>query len=113
MRVAADFRDGLAWVVPQEQQLPDNSLQMGLRELYNLKVKSKIPTSFGILVDEQGQTRTSIPVPQAMFPVMARALAENGGKLTAEAEKKLLLTHTRAVRIYKMSATIGNEEWDY
>lgn len=113
MRVATDFHNGLAWVVPQKLQLPDNSIQTALCELYDIKVKSKIPTSFGFLVNEEGRIQTHIPVPQGMFPIMAKALADNGGNLTEEIEKRLLLTHTRSARKYDMSVTINKEDWDY
>lgn len=114
MRVAADFHDGLAWAVPQGQQLQGSvSIIKSLCELYGIKVKSQVPVSFGILVDEEGRQRTHIPVPQEMFPMMARELAGNGGSLTPAAEKRLLLTHTRAVRVYKLSESIPEEDWDY
>lgn len=113
MRVVTDFHNGLAWVVPQNLQLPDNSIQTALCELYDIKVKSKIPTSFGFLVNDEGRIQTHIPVPQGMFPIMAKALADNGGNLTEEIEKRLLLTHTRSARKYDMSVTINKEDWDY
>lgn len=113
MKVATNFKDGLAWVVPQDQEIEESTIYSGLKELYNIKATSKIPTSFGILVDTKGNKISSIPVPQAMFQLMSDAILKNGGHLTYSQEKKLLLTHTRAVRIYALSSTIENEEWDY
>lgn len=113
MKLATNFRNGLAWVVPQDQKIEESTIYSGLKELYNIKVTSKIPTSFGILVDTKGNRISHIPVPQAMFPIMSEAVAENGGQLTYSQEKRLLLTHTRTVRIYALSSTIENGEWDY
>lgn len=113
MKVATNFKNGLAWVVPQNQEIEKNTIYSGLKELYNIKVTSKIPTSFGILVDTKGNNMNNIPVPQAMFKTMSDAITENGEHLTYNAEKRMLLTHTRAVRIYALSSTIESEEWDY
>lgn len=113
VRVATNFKDGLAWVVPQNQKLEKSTVNSGLRTLYNIKVASRIPLSFGILVDTKGNRRTSIPVPQAMFPVLSQAIADNGGELSKVQEHRLLLTHTRAVRIYPISNKIASGEWDY
>lgn len=113
MKVATNFNEGLAWVVPQNQKIEKSTIYSGLKELYNIKATSKIPTSFGILVDTKGNRISNIPVPQAMFQIIADAVEENGGHLTYSQEKRLLLTHTRAVRVYALSSTIENGEWDY
>lgn len=113
MKAVSNFKDGMAWVVPQEQKIEENSIFSGLKDLYDIKAASKIPTSFGILVDAEGNRLSSIPVPQAMFRMMTEAVAANGGKLSYGNEKRLLLTHTRAVRIYSLSGTIESGEWDY
>lgn len=113
MRVATNFQNGLAWVVPQALEIEENAIFSGLKELYNIKIASKIPTSFGILVDTNGNRMSHIPVPQAMFPIISNAIMKNGGHLTYSNERRILLSHTRSVRVYDLSSTIENEGWDY
>lgn len=113
MKLATNFNDGLAWVVPQNQKIVENSIYSGLKDLYNIKAISKIPTSFGVLVDTNGNKKSHIPVPQAMFPIISEEVKRNKGNMTINQEKRLLLSHTRAVRVYALSSKIDNEEWDY
>lgn len=113
MKVVTNFKKGLAWVIPQNQKIEESTINSGLKELYNIKANSRVSTSFGILVDTKGSRVTKIPVPQAMFRIISDAVVGNGGQLMPGQEKRLLLTHTRAVRIYALSSTIEDNEWDY
>lgn len=113
MAVATGFEDGLAWVVPKEQTLKNNSIHKGLKKMYEIKLASKEAKSFGVLVDTVGCIRSHIPVPQNLFSQISSAIKENGGTLTDTQEKNLLLLHTRAVRVYPLGGTIDRDEWDY
>lgn len=113
MRVVTAFTDGLAWVVPVDQQLSDNSIFRGLQQMYNIKATSQIPVSFGVLVDTQGNQKNWIPVPQALSSILSKVILENGGSMDHTQERRLLQTLTRAVRVYPMTGTISQDEWDF
>lgn len=120
MVVADNFVEGLAWAVPQTSVLDElqkdgvPSINKGLKKMYNINSSSKTAKSFGVLFDTQGEMKTHIPVTKEMFAEMASAIKDNGGKtLGCQQERRLLLSHTRSVRVYPLTEKIGEMEWDY
>lgn len=109
VRSASNFIDNYAWVVPQDQKITNNAIHKALRALYLTKSKD----SYGILIDREGNRKTTIPIPLELFPNMVNALNTHNGLLSPLQERAVIYKETRNVLKHELSKTIEEEIWDF
>lgn len=106
---SSNYMNNYAWVVPKDQKVTNNAIHKALTALYLSRTKN----SYGILIDKEGNYKTTIPIPIELFPTMADALNANNGTLTPLQEKEVIYKATRCALKYELSTTIAEEFWNF
>lgn len=109
---SSNFSDKYAWVVPKGQSLNFTSIHKALCILHNIE-PDKASIHFGILIDKEGNHRTTIPIPLGMFSAMEKALNANGGALRAIQERLIIHREIRNALYTTLSDTVAEEFWDF
>ncbi len=109
VRSASNFADNYAWVVPQNQKIVNDAAHKALTALYLTKSKD----SYGILIDREGNRKTTIPIPLELFPDMVKVLNANNGTVSPLQERAVIYKETRKVLKHELSKTIDEEIWDF
>lgn len=109
VRSSSNFIDNYAWVVPQDQKIINDATHKALTALYLTKSKD----SYGILIDREGNRKTTIPIPLELFPDMVNALNAHNGSVSPLQERAVIYKETRKALKHELSKTIDEEIWDF
>lgn len=120
-KVATNFKDGAALVVPVDMKLEDNMINRAQGFVPNTAQKtindadfSKLKGMFGYLIDEGDGFLMEFPVSTLYRDRIVQEIQQKGGQaLTATDKKTILLNVTRENRSYDIKSTLDESEWNY
>lgn len=111
-KVAYPFVDGIAWVRPVDTDIENSVLNRGLMSCSE-KNFEKYESEFGYLVDTDNYIMFPPVVNRYFIPQARQAILKAGNALSRIEAQRMLLNFSRGDRRYRISETIGAEDWDY
>ncbi len=110
---SSNFSGEYAWVAPKGQIIPFTSgINRALCNRHKIDY-TKANTMFGVLIDKEGNTKTTEPIPLGLFPAMKKALEANGGTLKPVQEREIIFKDIRNTLVIGLSQTVSEEYWDF
>lgn len=120
-KAAANFKNGIALVVPVDMTVDDSPVNRAQAFKPNtpkatidtLKM-AKVAGAFGNLIDTSDNVVMDIPVSAMYEEAVVKEIDKRGRRTLTEADKKnILLYVTRENRSYDLNQTLKEEEWNY
>lgn len=119
-KVASNFIDGLAHVVPASFTIEDTPVNRAQIYKPGTEHKTIINTimddhakTFGYLVNTNDEIVMDRPVSTLYIQEVRKRLQTAGGTPTETEKKRIMLDVTRENRSYELNSTLNEEEWDY
>jgi len=105
-REAGDFLDGFAWVCPVD-------FKAGETFLNKVQKVEDMDNVLGVIINGQDEEVVPFPVARKFSPLFFKVLSEQGGRLSRQQTRRMILSLTGHVRSSKMDSIVPSEEWDY